>query len=216
MCVLLAVAVVPGLAACGDSPAPARTVARTLPGSSPAAASSAARSAETSQDLVTHGLPQSTPVHIDIPRLGVHAPLAEMGQMDDGSIETPSFSTPNTAGWYGGSVTPGQTGTSLIVGHVDTHTGPAVFYPLSSIKQGDRIEVHRADHTTVVFGVDSVEVMPDKAFDSNKVYADATRPELRLITCGGTFDRGAQEYSSDVVVYAHLTGALNATGTKIG
>jgi sortase (surface protein transpeptidase) len=129
-----------------------------------------------------------------------------MGQADDGSVDTPPFSEPGTAGWYGGSVTPGEVGTSLIVGHVDTHRGPAVFYLLSSLRQGDPVEVDRSDHSTAVFTVDSVQAILRTDFDERKVYADASRPELRLITCGGTFDRKTQEYSSNVVVFAHLTG----------
>jgi sortase (surface protein transpeptidase) len=138
-----------------------------------------------------------------------------MGLTDTGSVDTPPFSEPRTAGWYGGSVTPGQNGTSVIVGHVDTTSGPAVFYLLSLVRHGDTIEVKRADRSTAVFTVDAIKVIPDSVFDDRQVYANTPRPELRLITCGGTFDRAAQEYTSNVVVYAHLTGAQKPAGTTI-
>jgi LPXTG-site transpeptidase (sortase) family protein len=215
--VLLAVAVAPSLTGCGHrAAAPDRTLTHPLPGASASATPSAARpTAPPTPDISEIGMPGSRPLRIDIPRIGVHARLTALGLADNGAVDTPPFSEPHTAGWYRGSVTPGQTGTSVIVGHVDTHRGPAVFYLLSLVKHGDSIQVHRADSSTAVFTVDTIKVIPDSSFDAQQVYADTPRAELRLITCGGTFDRATQEYSSNVVVYAHLTGAQETTGSKI-
>ncbi|RAG86427.1 class F sortase [Streptacidiphilus pinicola] len=153
---------------------------------------------------------RSDPVRIVITRLGVNAPLMAVAQAEDGTVATPPFSRPDAAGWYTGSVTPGQNGTAVIVGHVDTHTGPAVFYPLTSSRPGDLVAVQRTDRTTADFTVDRIQVIPRDQFDESTVYANTGRAELRLITCGGTFDRATQEYSSNVVVYAHLTGTQPA------
>ncbi len=147
----------------------------------------------------------SEPERITIARLGLNAPLVPVGRAADGTVATPSFAHPHTAGWFNGSVTPGQQGTSVIVGHVDTPTGPAVFYPLAVARPGDTVAVTRADHSTADFTVDAIKVIPRDDFDENQVYAATGRPEVRLITCGGTFDKATQEYSSNVVVYAHLT-----------
>ncbi len=200
-CALLAASTILCLSGCGHS-APA---AGPAPAHSPLQAP-ATPAARPYRGVSVDGLPESAPERIDIPRLGVHAPLMVVDQRSDGTIDTPPFSKPGTAGWYDGSVTPGEVGTSLIVGHVDTHTGPAVFYVLSSVKRGDTIDVERADHSTAQFTVDSVRVIPRSGFD-NSIYTDASVPELHLITCGGHFDRKTQEYTSNVVVFAHLVSA---------
>jgi hypothetical protein len=156
------------------------------------------------QPAVVAPMPRSAPMRVVIGRLGVNAPLMPVGLAEDGTVATPPFARPYTAGWYTGSVTPGQSGTAVIVGHVDTHTGPAVFYPISLTRPGDQVAVTRADHTTAEFTVDDIRVIPRDEFDETTVYAATGRPELRLITCGGTFDRATQQYSSNVVVFAHL------------
>lgn len=148
---------------------------------------------------------RSDPVRVVIIRLGINAPLVPVARAADGTVATPPFRTPWTAGWYTGAPTPGQEGTAVIVGHVDTHTGPAVFYPLTSVRLGDSVVVLRADGSTADFTVDRIQVIPRADFDERTVFADTGHAELLLITCGGTFDRAAQEYSSNVVVSARLT-----------
>ena len=201
-CALLAATTILCLSGCSQHSAPAAAPAPAQ-SQAPAAPAPAARPY---RGVSVDGLPESAPERIDIPRLGVHAPLMVVDQRSDGTIDTPPFSKPGTAGWYDGSVTPGEVGTALIVGHVDTHTGPAVFYVLSSVKRGDTIDVERADHSTAQFTVDSVRVIRRSDFD-NSIYTDTSVPELHLITCGGHFDRKTQEYTSNVVVFAHLVSA---------
>ncbi|WP_435175349.1 class F sortase [Actinacidiphila sp. bgisy145] len=159
-------------------------------------------------------LPASDPVRIDIDSIGLHAGLVGRG-LTDGTIDPPPYSTPKVAGWYTGGPTPGAAGAALIVGHVDTETGPAVFFPLSTVEPGALVAVTRADHSVADFSVEAVEVVPKDHFDATRVYgADAAnRPELRLITCGGDFDSARQAYSANVVVYASLTGSRAASGS---
>ncbi|WP_328464473.1 class F sortase [Streptomyces sp. NBC_00448] len=159
-------------------------------------------------------LPASDPVRLDIGSVGLHADLVGRG-LTDGTIDPPPYSTPKVAGWYTGGPTPGTAGAALIVGHVDTETGPAVFFPLSTVKPGALVAVTRADHSVADFSVEAVEVVPKDHFDATRVYGSdaADRPELRLITCGGDFDSARQAYSANVVVYASLTGSRAAPGS---
>lgn len=153
-------------------------------------------------------LPASPPVRIDVGSIGLHAKVVPRGLVD-GAVDPPPYSTPEVAGWYRDGPTPGQNGAALIVGHVDTETRAAVFYALSTVRKGALVAVTRADGTVAEFSVEAVEVVEKDRFDADRVYGtgDTDRPELRLITCGGTFDRAKQAYSANVVVYAALTGS---------
>lgn len=151
----------------------------------------------------------SGPSRIKIPTLGVDAPVTGLGLDPEGHLATPPDGDRNLAGWYRGGVTPGQTGTALMAGHVDTASGPAVFYGLGALHRGDRIDVLRQDGSTAWFVTDAVEVYAKSAFPDRQVYGRAADPQLRLITCGGTFTKG-QGYQGNVVVYAHLIGSRRA------
>jgi sortase (surface protein transpeptidase) len=107
-------------------------------------------------------------------------------------------------GWFTGSPAPGATGPAVIVGHIDSRSGPAVFYRLPELRPGDRVVVARADGTTVRFAVDSVAQYPKRAFPTQAVFGPAPDPLLRLITCGGSFDTSRRSYRDNVVVTAHL------------
>jgi sortase (surface protein transpeptidase) len=110
------------------------------------------------------------------------------------------------AGWYDGGPRPGAIGSAVIAGHIDSVAGPAVFYRLSSLRPGDRAYVRRADGTLVVFRVTAVRSYPKDRFPTADVYGPAASPQLRLITCGGTFDPARHSYLSNVVVYAAAIG----------
>jgi sortase (surface protein transpeptidase) len=148
---------------------------------------------------------RSRPVRISIPVIGVDAPVTGVGLDQDGHLATPPDRERNLAGWYQAGVAPGQRGTALLAGHVDTATGPAVFYGLGALHRGDRIDVLREDGGTAWFTVDGVEVYPRTAFPDQRVYGQAADPQLRLITCGGGY-RAGEGYQGNVVVYAHLLG----------
>ncbi|MFE2950603.1 class F sortase, partial [Embleya sp. NPDC059267] len=143
------------------------------------------------------------PTRIRIPELGISAPLARVGLDQAGGIDVPAQGDRNLAGWYQGGVTPGEKGTAAIAGHVDTAAGPAVFYPLGALPRGSRIEIDRADGSVAAFVVDGVEAFARDDFPTARVFGDATRPELRLLTCGGTYSKKTH-YSGNVVVFAHL------------
>ncbi|NBM21312.1 sortase domain-bontaining protein, partial [Streptomyces sp. GC420] len=120
----------------------------------------------------------------------------------------PPYDRPGTVAWYEGGARPGADGVALLVGHVDTSRRPAVFHRLSKVRRGDRVSVLGADGSVARFAVDDVEVVDRDRFDARRVYGRRVpgRAELRLLTCGGTFDRAAGVYSANVVVSAYLTG----------
>jgi len=153
-------------------------------------------------------LHQSPPVSVSIPAIGVKSKLLHLGLNKDGSIQVPNLMTSaNEAAWYKYSATPGQIGTSVIEGHVDSYGGPAVFYRLGALRPGNRINVTRADGITAIFRVTGVrEYLKDK-YPANTIYAPANFAALRLITCGGGYDAATGHYLSSVVVYASLVSS---------
>ena len=145
---------------------------------------------------------RSLPTRLRIPKIGVDTPLVQLGKNADGSMETPTDIS--TAGWYKYSPTPGQLGPSIITGHVDSYRGIAVFFHLRELQPGDTIEVDRADGRTVKFQVTKVDIYSKKAFPTSEVYGNVNYSGIRLITCGGTFDRHVFDYDSNIVVYGSL------------
>lgn len=116
----------------------------------------------------------------------------------------------NLAGWFKDGAAPGERGTSVVAGHVDTKTGPAVFLLLSTLEAGNKVSITRKDGIDTVFKVDSVETFSKADFPDERVYADNGTAQLRLITCGGEYDRKAKDYKDNVVVFAHLADVRNA------
>jgi len=145
-------------------------------------------------------LPQSRPVSIAIPRLGVRSKLVELGIDGDGAMEVPS--DPADAGWYERGPTPGALGPAVIAGHVTWDQQPAVFFRLGELQRGDRVNVERADGKTAVFAVRSVARFAKSRFPTEAVYGGIDHAGLRLITCGGAYDDTANRYLDNVVVFA--------------
>ncbi|QGV77404.1 class F sortase [Streptomyces ficellus] len=140
---------------------------------------------------------------IRIESIDVDAPVMDVGLDQAGWIEAPPAQDPNMAGWYQNGISPGQRGTSVIVGHVDNEAGPAVFYGLGSLKRGGHVEVTRYDGRVAVFEVYGVEVFSKEDFPGVRVYGDTGQPELRVITCGGGYSK-AHGYDGNVVAFARL------------
>lgn len=140
------------------------------------------------------------PVAVEIPGIGVDASLIELGIDADRQLEVPA--DPDLAGWFVGGPRPGEDGPAVIAGHVDSTRGPAVFHRVPRLVAGDVVLVHRADGTTGSFVVDRVEWWPKDGFPTDAVYREADGAELRLITCGGVFDRTRLSYEDNVIVFA--------------
>ena len=151
-------------------------------------------------------LAPSTPVRIEIPAIGVSAPVMRLGKNGNGTVQVPPLDNHNLAGWYDGSVTPGADGSSVMLGHVDDYAGPSVFFSIKTLHRGDTIDIVRADGETAAFTVDGVQKAGKTAFPTGDVYGRVSYPALRLVTCGGPFDASRGEYLDNIVVYAHLAG----------
>jgi sortase (surface protein transpeptidase) len=144
--------------------------------------------------------PVASPVSLTIPLIGVKTSLITLGLAKGGAMQVPSSTT--VAGWYTGSPRPGSIGSAIIVGHIDSVTGPGVFYRLSELRSGDDVFIKRADGTTAEFRVTSIQTYLKDQFPTDKVYGPTPDAELRLITCGGAFDSATRHYLSNIVVYA--------------
>lgn len=141
------------------------------------------------------------PVQLRIPAIKVSAEVTGVGLNGDRTVEVPR--DPEDVGWYRLGPSPGRPGAAVMLGHVDSLYGPAVFYRLRVLKPGDRIHVRLSDGAVAQFRVARVVTYPNQDFPARKVYAGASgdRPTLNLVTCGGTYDRAAGGYQSNVVVY---------------
>ncbi|NUP15073.1 MAG: class F sortase [Streptomyces sp.] len=180
-----------------------------------------AMSAPVSGDVAAVGRPQQVrlppaarplgdalPQRLDIPDLDVRAPVVARGLDPQGAIDPPPYDRPGTVGWYAAGVKPGAAGAALLVGHADTATRPAVFHRIAALPPGATIRVLRDDGRVAEFTVDDVRVLTRDRFDAHQAYGARHfgRAELRLITCGGTFDPTAHAYTANVIVSAYLTG----------
>lgn len=141
-----------------------------------------------------------TPTAVQIPTIGVDSPVIPLGLLPDGSLEAPEDY--HVAGWYEDGPEPGEAGASVIAAHVDSKSGPAVFYRLKDLKPGDLIAVLANDGGVTRFSVDSIQQFPKDEFPTELVYTPTLEPTLRLITCGGDFDRGEGHYRDNIVVFA--------------
>jgi hypothetical protein len=146
--------------------------------------------------------PVASPVGLVIPSIGVRTGLVRLGLTSSGQLQVPSTTT--VAGWYTGSARPGAIGAAVIVGHIDSRSGPGVFYQLGTMRPGEKVYVRRADGSLAVFQVTSVRSYLKSQFPTLTVYGPVPYAELRLITCGGTFDWATGHYLSNTIVYASL------------
>jgi len=186
--------------------AAAGVVALLLPGAAPepTARAEAAATPPAPVVLTTPTARQvAAPTRVVIPAIGVDSSLAEIGVDDSGALVPPEDY--DLAGWFAAGPAPGEIGPAVLAGHVDDYTGPAVFYRLEDLTAGAQVLVTRADGQTVVFTVTRVSAYPKDDFGTDEVYGPTTDAELRLITCGGTFDRSRRSYTDNVVVFATAT-----------
>jgi LPXTG-site transpeptidase (sortase) family protein len=157
-----------------------------------------------SHDPQAKPLARSAPVSVRIPGIGVNAPVMELGKNADGTVQVPPLDAHNLTGWYRYGPAPGQRGPAVILGHVDSLTGISVFYYLKDLHAGDRVYVTLADGKVATFAVDGVQKVAKDAFPTASIYGQAGFPSLRLITCGGPFDKATGHYVDNIIVYAHL------------
>nr|WP_240439879.1 class F sortase [Streptomyces europaeiscabiei] len=162
-------------------------------------------SSDTDTDTgAARALGRSVPVRLLIPAIEVDTPVIRLGLAPDGTVEVPPITAHDRAGWYQHSPTPGQTGPSVILGHVTVgRYGDGVFRRLARLRRGDRIRARLENGTTPEFTVDSVRTVAKADFPADEVYGNVDRPALRLVTCGGP--RTGDEYRDNVIVFATLS-----------
>jgi sortase (surface protein transpeptidase) len=181
---------------------------RSLPTSSPAQIKLVAPTVQP-LDSGSSGLPApsgvtasraAAPTRLRIPAIGVDSTLGQLDKKADGTMDVPSdFNQP---GWYARGPAPGEKGPAVILGHLDSYTGPAVFWRLSVLHAGDVIEVDREDGSKVTFKVTRIASFSVDSFPTAEIYGPSAGPELRLITCGGTYSLTRRQYLSNVVAFA--------------
>jgi hypothetical protein len=142
----------------------------------------------------------AAPVRLRIPALHVNSAVQRLGLQADGTVEVPKRI--DVAGWYDGGPRPGQPGPAVILGHVDSHNGPGIFFDLSTVRPGTLVRVDRADGSMVTFRVRKVTRVSKTSFPTDLVYAPSLDPTLRLVTCGGSFDHTRGSYRDNVIAFA--------------
>ncbi|MBW3667290.1 MAG: class F sortase [Actinobacteria bacterium] len=169
---------------------------------------SADASSSTEQAAETAGRADPTVLHI--PAIGVESELVALGLDVDKTIEVPEdFSV---AGWYRHRARPGEVGPMVILGHVDSFEGPAVFFELNRLQAGDLVELTRSDGRIAVYEITSVEQFPKDDFPTDRVYDWSNAATLRLVTCGGNFDRDRRSYDDNVIAFGIFLGFADLEG----
>jgi hypothetical protein len=172
-----------------------------------AGARSPARSGNAQESSLLRPMARSVPASLYIPRINVRAKIISLGLTPGGAAAVPPLSSPFLTSWYDRGPTPGQPGTSVILGHVDSaKVGPAVFYNLGDLRPGDLVYVTLEDRQTAVFRVYSAALYLKADFPTRTVYGYTSWPTLRLITCGGEFDQQTGHYLGNTVVFAEYIG----------
>ena len=151
--------------------------------------------------------PQPAPVAIDIPSIEVRSDLLPLDVDATGMLEAPADFA--RAGWWTAGPAPGGDGAAVVVGHLDSHRGPAVFFRVPTLKPGDAVEIRRADGSSASFVVDAVRQYDKDTLPARQIYGPTAAPELRLITCGGAFDPRTKSYEDNIVVFAHQVTAAS-------
>lgn len=145
------------------------------------------------------------PVRLSIPAIDAVSSLIPLGLNRDDSVQVPPVSTPMQAGWFDGGAAPGEPGPAVLLGHVDGDRQAGIFFRLHELTPGAQVLITRADGSVVRFTVTKVVKVAKGDFPTQAVYGPTADPELRLVTCGGTFDSAAHSYVDNVIVYATLS-----------
>ncbi|MFF3375857.1 class F sortase [Streptomyces sp. NPDC002680] len=193
------------LVGCSSDGEGVRTTGTAHPGTTPPP--SASSSTNTSAKSV-RAVGRSAPVRLRIPAIGVDTPVMRLGLAPDRTVQVPPVTDHDQAGWYEQSATPGQTGPSVILGHVTVGSyGDGVFHDLGRLRRGEKIVARLENGTETEFTVTSLRTVAKADFPADDVYGNVDRPELRLITCGGPRDENG--YLDNVIVFAALTSSTS-------
>ena len=148
---------------------------------------------------------RSVPIAVRIPAIGLAVWVTQLGLNADGTVEVPT--SVQAPGWFAPGPSPGQVGSAVMLGHVDSYKGPGVFFQLRTLQPGNQINVNLADGVVATFKVTSVATYQKTQFPDQQVYGSNGSSELQLVTCGGTFDPQTGHYLSNIVVYSSFVSA---------
>jgi LPXTG-site transpeptidase (sortase) family protein len=151
-------------------------------------------------------LAAANPVDLRIDAINAESSLEALGLNPDQTVAVPPVTQPRQASWYKLGPTPGAAGPAVILGHINGGGQPGIFSRLHELKPGDQVKVSRSDGKTALFTVTKLEQVKKDSFPTLAVYGDTAGAELRLITCGGSFDRAKHSYIDNIIVFAALTG----------
>lgn len=152
------------------------------------------------------GMSRSEPSWVKVPSIDAKSSLVPLGLNPDKTVEIPPVSKPMQAGWYKYSPTPGQVGPSVVLGHIDGNHKKGIFYRLHELTKGAKVQIGRKDGSVATFVVNKVKQIPKKEFPTKEVYGNTSDAQIRLITCGGAFDRAKHSYLDNTIVYGTLNG----------
>lgn len=144
-----------------------------------------------------------TPVTIRIPKINVDTAIEQVGLLENGQMGVPADE--DQVGWFEPGVKPGSKGNAVIAGHVDSKTGPAVFYELDQLVAGDEIVIVDEAGNTLRFEVTKTERYETANAPIKEIFGATDKRNLNLITCSGTF--GSAGYDERFVVYTELVDA---------
>lgn len=147
-------------------------------------------------------LQDAAPVRLRIPAIGVDSGMESLGVDAGGQLSPPVDY--DSAGWFSAGVVPGRIGPAIIAGHIDSATGPAVFAEIGALAVGEQVLVDMSTGDTLTFVITGSEQSPKAEFPTSDVYSNVPRPELRLITCAGSFDRSIGHYTDNLILFAAL------------
>lgn len=151
------------------------------------------------------------PLRVMVPRLKIDAPVTGIGSGEKGRLEAPPLGDRNLVGWDRQSPVPGSPGAAVLVGHLDTKSGPAVFARLRQVKAGDTLAVVRSDEQVVVYRATEIQEVGKSDFPVGKVFSVSTIPAIRLVTCGGRYDHARGSYDDNLIVYGEHSGTYRAS-----
>ncbi|MGW1675810.1 class F sortase [Saccharopolyspora sp. NPDC002376] len=164
----------------------------------------------TQQVQAASALPPSPPTWIEIPKIDARSSLIPLGLNPDRTVAVPSVHEPMQASWYRYSPTPGEVGPSVVLGHVNGDGQDGIFARLQELQPGDEIRIGRQDGTIARFVVHRMAQEPKTGFPHEEVYGDTADPQIRLITCGGSFDSSARSYRDNIIAFATLAGTVQS------
>jgi Sortase domain len=145
------------------------------------------------------------PTRLLVGAIGVDAEVIPIGLDVNRALAVPRDA--QITGWWSGGSVPGESGPTVIVGHFDSKVASGVFAKLQTLRKGASITIEDSEGSKYVYEVVQMEHLHKTAFPTEKVYGPTDGSTLRLVTCGGKFNRATGHYLDNTIAYAVLVSA---------